>query len=185
MLYLSIKNMTRNFCKPFAQFCCCKKCSKIFERISFNPMLGFLEGNNILCLHQSVCCLSDSYDSQLLSIIHGIYARFDESSTIQVKANFLDIINAFDKVWPEGLILKIEHIGKSENLLSPLTSFLNNRFQEVVLNGQCSNWLSVLAGVPQSSISRPLLFLIYIIDLPDSLKSTIELFTDDTSLHIC
>ena len=88
-------------------------------------------------------------------------------------------------MWLEGLILKTERIGISENLLSPLTTFLNNRFQEMVLNGQCSNWSSVLAGVPQSSILKPLLFLIYINDLSDSLKSTVKLFTDDTSLHVC
>ena len=49
-------------------------------------MFGFLEENSILCPHQSVCCLSDSYDTQLLSVTHGIYASFDESPTLQVKA---------------------------------------------------------------------------------------------------
>ena len=52
----------------------------------------------------------------------------------------------------------------------------------LVLNGQCTNWSSVLAGVPQSSIFGSQLFLIYINHLPDSLESTVKLFADDTSL---
>ena len=81
----------------------------------------------------------------------------------------------------EGLLFELEHIGISGNLLSLLKSFLSNRFQRVVLNGQCSSWSSV-AGVPQGSILEPLLFLIYINDLPENLQSTVKLFADDTSL---
>ena len=99
-----------------------------------------------------------------------------------MRANFLDISKAFDKVWHEGLLFKLERIGISGNLLSLLKSFLSNRFQRVVLNGQCSSWSSVLAGVPQGSILGPLLFLIYINDLPENLQSTVKLFADDISL---
>ena len=72
-------------------------------------------------------------------------------------------IKTFDKVWHEGLLFKPEYTGISTNLLSLLKSFLNNRILRVVLNSQCSNWSSLLAGIPQGSILGPLLCIyIYI-----------------------
>ena len=89
---------------------------------------------------------------------------------------------AFDKAWHQGIIFKINSIGVSDALLSLIESFLSNRFQRVLLNGQTSEWLPVKAGLPQGSILGPLFFLIYIIDLSDDVVSTVELFADDTSL---
>ena len=63
-----------------------------------------------------------------------------------------------------------------------IKDFLSNRKQRVVLNGQCSSWMDVQAGVPQGSIVGPLLLLIYINDLSDNLVSNPKLFADDTSL---
>ena len=80
------------------------------------------------------------------------------------------------------LIFKLEQIGISGNLQSVLKTLLNNRFQRVVLNGQCSNWSSVLDGIPQGSILGPLFFPIYMNGLPDGLESSFKLFADDTSL---
>ena len=99
-----------------------------------------------------------------------------------MRSNFLDISKAFDKVWHEGLIFKLETFGISGNLLKLFQSFLCDRQQRVVLNGQYSKWAPALAGVPQGSILGPLLFLIYINDLPDNLESLAKLFAGDTSL---
>ena len=95
---------------------------------------------------------------------------------------FLDIFKAFHKVWYEGLIHKLQQNGISGKLLNILVNFLNNSKQRVVLNGQSSNWVDVKAGVPQGSITRPWLFLIYINDLPEGLITNAKLFADDTSL---
>ena len=63
-----------------------------------------------------------------------------------------------------------------------MTNFLNDRKQRIVLNGQHSKWANIEAGFPQGSILGPLLFLIYINDLPDNLISNSKLFADDASL---
>ena len=115
-------------------------------------MLEFLEENSLLCPYQSRFRSSDLCQIQLLSIAHDICPSFDQSPTLEVRANVLDISKAFDKVRHEGLILKFERIGISGNVLNFLKNFLNNRFQRGILNGQCSNWSSVLAGVPQGLI---------------------------------
>ena len=89
---------------------------------------------------------------------------------------------AFDKVWHQGLIYKLKSVGVSDSLLKLIQSFLTNRFQRVLLNGQTSEWLPVKAGVPRGSILGPLSFLIHINGLSENIESTAKLFADDTAL---
>ena len=83
---------------------------------------------------------------------------------LEVRGNFWGFSKAFDKVQYEGLLYKLESNGISGNLLNLFHSFLNDRYQRVVINGQHSGWAPILVGVPQDSILGPLLFLIYIND---------------------
>ena len=78
------------------------------------------------------------------------------------------------------MLCKLRSMGISGELYNLLEIYLSDRFQRVY--GQASSWRPVLAGVPQGSILAPLLFLIYINDLPNELKSNAKLFADDTSL---
>ena len=99
-----------------------------------------------------------------------------------VRGVFLDISKAFDKVWHNGVIFKLQENEISGNLLKVLKHFLTNRKQRVVLDGQSSSWTNVKAGVPQGSIFGSLLFLIYINNLGDGSSSNIKFFADNTSL---
>ena len=94
----------------------------------------------------------------------------------------LDVYKAFDKIWHDGVIFKLERNGMSGELLNILIDFLSIMNQRVLFNGEVSAWISVNAGVSQGSISEPLLFLIYINDLSNNLPSNVKLFADNTSL---
>ena len=84
---------------------------------------------------------------------------------------------AFDKVWHEGLIFKLKQNGVTGNLLKLLENDLSNRKQRVVFNGMHSDWGLINSGVPQGSVLGPLLFLVYINDLENGIKSSIKFFT--------
>ena len=79
------------------------------------------------------------------------------------------------KVWHKGIIFKLNQNSISGKLLSVQSEFLKDRKQVVTLNGQCSSWTGVNAGVPQGSFLGPVLFLVYINDLADGLSSNAKL----------
>ena len=110
-----------------------------------------------------------------------IYKSFDANPSLEVRAVFLDISKAFDRVWHDGILYKLKLLGICGRYYNLIQSVLENRHQSVVLNGQSSKWSLVEAGLPQGSILGPLLFLVYINDLPQGLCCNTKLFADNTS----
>ena len=101
----------------------------------------------LISQNQSGFKRGDSYINQLISITHKILNSLDEY--LEVRGAFLNISKAFDKVWHEGQIYKLQQHGISDELLNIVIDFLNNRKQRVAFDGQSSNLADVKAGVPQ------------------------------------
>ena len=95
---------------------------------------------------------------------------------------YMDFMKAFDKVSHRRLIVKLRAYGMSEKMCNSAVNFLYDRRQRVQVNGHFSEWAKVTSGIPQGSVLGPVLFVIYINDLPDSVISEIALYADDTKL---
>ena len=133
--------------------------SKIFERLSYKTIFKHFLDNTLISSNQSGFKLGDSCMNQLVEITLDCFKDFNDG--LEIRDPFLDISIAFDKIWHEGLIYKLRHNGIYGNLLQLLISFLDSRKQRVLLNGQCSSWGFINAGVPQGLILGPLLFYLY------------------------
>ena len=158
-------------------------CGKIFEKIIFDKLYTHIYSNDLISDKQSGYKKNDSTIKQLLAITHDIYKAFDYSPPREVRATFLDISRAFDRVWHDGLLHKLKQNGIEGEMLSILASFLAEREQRVIIDGNFSGWSNIEAGVPQGSILGPILFLVYINDLIDTVDSEIKIFADDTFIY--
>lgn len=96
---------------------------------------------------------------------------------------FLDLSKAFNSVPHERLLLKLNRYGIDGQLHLWFRNFLTNRKQRVLIRGSYSDWSPVISGVPRDSILGPVMFLVYVNDIPDIITSTAKLFADDTKIH--
>ena len=96
----------------------------------------------------------------------------------------LDFSKAFDKVNHSKLLWKLHHFGKGGHVLNWNQAFIGSIYQRVVIEGEEPESIPVTSGVSQGSVLGPILFLIYINDLPDEVCSQVHLFADDTGLYL-
>ena len=155
---------------------------KTMENLVHKHVHNYLLENSIITSFQSGFTAGDSSVNQLVELYNTFCQALDEGK--EVRSVFCDISKAFDRVWHRGLIAKLKHYGIWGPLLNWFQSYLTNRFQRVVIPGGISEWLEILAGVPQGSILGPLLFIMFINDIVKEIHSNIRLFADDTSLYI-
>ena len=116
----------------------------------------------------------------MLCFFEEITKWLDEGLPVDII--YLDFQKAFDKVPHQRLLLKLKAHGIEGGIIDWIEQWLTDRRQRVVVNGEVSNWKSVLSGVPQGSVTGPLLFLIYINDLDNNITSNVLKFADDTKV---
>ena len=98
-------------------------CGIIFEKLIFDSLFSYLVSNNLITKKQSGFVPSDSCTNQLLYLVNEIHEAFEDPKSLEVRAVFLDISKAFDKVWHEGLIFKLKQNGVSGKFLSFFQSY--------------------------------------------------------------
>lgn len=158
--------------------------SKVLEVIMKDQMNDFIDSNNLLSPFQSGFRKHYSTVTSLASITNDISSDVDKKKLNLIV--LLDFSKAFDKVIYSKLCKKLyDNFNFSSTAVKMIESYLNDRFQLVKLDKMSSDWLPVVSGVPQGSVLGPLLFSIFINDLPDCIRySDCNLFADDVQLRI-
>lgn len=140
---------------------------KLYKLFS-NKQYGFISGRSTVL--------------QLLTVIDRWTEILDEGGAVDVA--YCDFMKAFDKVSHEKLLHKLNIYNFGDKYRSWIGSFLHDRKQRVIVNGEKSDWKNVTSGIPQGSVLGPICFVLYINDLPTSFSNNSEvfLFADDTKI---
>ena len=154
---------------------------KALEHIVNSSIMKHLDIHSILSDSQHEFIARRSCETQLLETLDDIIKR--AANNKQIDIILLDFSKAFDKVPHRRLLNKLNYYGIRSNTLQWIYSFLHDRKQLVLLEGVKSSTATVDSEVPQGTVLGPLLFLVYINDLPENLHSSAKLFADDCLLY--
>ena len=156
---------------------CCKLC----EHIIAKAIINHLEEKGLLSDYQHGFRGKRSCETQLLLFIDDLARSMCEGNQVDVAV--LDFSKAFDVVPHKRLLHKLDFYGIRGQSHQWIRSFLQNRSQRVVVDGEQSTSAPVTSGVPQGSVLGPILFLVFINDMPECVKSRARLFADDSIVY--
>ena len=150
------------------------------EKLVRSHILNHMKSQNLFTKRQYGFISGRSTSLQLLEVLDKWTEALDNGQ--YVDCIYMDFQKAFDKVPHKRLLEKIKSYGIVGTTLNWIEDFLKNRTQKVMVNGAGSEWENVTSGIPQGSVLGPILFVIYINDLPDTVESDSYLLADDTKI---
>ena len=154
---------------------------KLMERLVRNAIVDDMIENNLFSTSQHGFLSGKSCITQLLEFMEDITESVDNGKDLGIV--YLEFSKAFDKVAHRRLIRKLQNYGITGALLNWIKDFLSNRKQGVVIMGKSSYWTDVTSGITQRSVLGPILFLVYINDLPGAIKGIMKIFADGAKVY--